>query len=183
MPNKNQPIAPDSPNPSAPSLDYIPAPQPRASGAVEFTPAFRAATGKAFQSTSGGLNKGEEAGFEVRRDGSTGPITNNYDGAAEQVARGTVGHLKQTATPNTLALVHTHPQDGFAGPSSEDIAAAKKSGKVLEVASRGGLWSIGPDGKVTQIYNNQDFMNPKKNPKSSVLDDVADMVSNHVGKK
>jgi hypothetical protein len=49
-------------------------------------------------------------------------------------------------------------------PSANDVAAAKKMKKNVWVTSRTGLWDADPNGKLTQVFKDSDWMD-KKDPK------------------
>jgi len=132
---------------------------PTKEGSLEYSDAFRGAARKAIgMATSDesrrkhGSNAGGEAGFEIRRDGSTGPV--NFSADQES----TRGSMSQAVSPNTLGIFHTHDSFHQGDPSGADVAAAKKAKTTVYVASRDGLYSVDPSGVRTRVFTNPDWM-------------------------
>lgn len=136
--------------------------QPTAEGALENSQAFKAAARKAWNSVAEG-DLPQEAGFMVDRNGNPSAIQSGQEinSAADK------GSLTLNVPPGTFALVHTHPRPTMSKqwtqqPSQADINTATKNKENVYVVSSTGLWLAEPSGKVTQVFNRNDWMNSKK---------------------
>jgi hypothetical protein len=189
----------------APKMPIATRPEPTAEGAIEYSPAFKSAAQAAFVKTNNGKSN-VEAGFTLNRNGQPSAIsTQAQDSVVTRNGVPTSGHLDQSYSPDTTAMLHTHNNLGQAQPSGADIEAAKTAKRPVMVESRDGLYEVAADGTISHVFNTQDWNTPtqakkyipppgypvnwtremveqdKQKNKSSVTADVADMVSNHVG--
>jgi hypothetical protein len=192
--------------PPAPKMPVTTRPEPTAEGAIEYSPSFKAAANAAFVKTNNGKSN-VEAGFTVNRKGQPSAIaTQAQDSVVTRNGVPTSGHLDQSYSPDTTAMLHTHNNLGQAQPSNADIEAARVSKRPIMVESRDGLYEVAADGTVSHVFDTQDWNAPtqtkkyvpppgypinwtremveadQQKNKSSVTADVAQMVSNHVGK-
>jgi hypothetical protein len=127
--------------------------QPTAAGAVENSPAFKQRAQQAWDAAARGVRPDVESGFEVGRTGNAGPIQTQI------TPRGSTPQDKiQLRSPNSLGVVHTHPNSNSPFPSPGDIAAAKAAHKTVWLTSKYGLFSVDPSGKVTNIFKSDDWM-------------------------
>jgi hypothetical protein len=134
-----------------------------AENAVENSPAFLNAANDAWADTLMRSTRGNptEAGFTVNRAGQPSKVTSHsgYEG------NGNAG-MSQQISDDTIAAIHTHPDEAAPGPSSADIEAAKKTGKPLMVESRGGLYEVDAQGTVRQVEKGTDWLTKKTSKKS-----------------
>jgi hypothetical protein len=150
-------IADDSSNVAIPSDPNYNPDNITAAGAVENSEPFKKATRDAWDSTGAGYNRGQEAGFSLDKYGHEfGKVKHET-----RLGDSTEDTLGQPVTDATIAMLHTHPNDVDARPSHEDINVAKKTKRVVMVASRSGLWEVGPDGSVSRIYKDPSWMDKK----------------------
>jgi hypothetical protein len=157
MPNKPQP--PDIPtSPDDSSLSAGIPESINADNAMENSTEFRRALNDAWEKTSQASRMGQhrEDAFTVERSGKTA----NRQTATKQQGQGG-GEMAQNYDSDSSALVHTHPFGSDTEgprPSAADVAAAKKSGRPVMVASREGLFEIAPGtGSVTQVSTDTSF--------------------------
>jgi hypothetical protein len=130
--------------------------QPTADGAVENSPAFKQRAQQAWDAAVRGVRPDIESGFEVGRTGNAGPIQTQI------TPRGSTPQDKiQLLSPNSLGVLHTHPNTSVSSPSPGDIAAAKAAHKTVWLTSRDGLFSVDPGGKVTRIFTSDNWMKGK----------------------
>lgn len=126
---------------------------------LEISEDFRIQAAAAWKAVSNGGNPYAECGFSVYKDGGASslhteihPITS---GMAQQ------WRDKISFGVDDLAIFHTHPNSSLDKPSQNDVAAAKKIGKVIYVSSRTGLWKVDASGKVTQIFTDPEWATKK----------------------
>jgi hypothetical protein len=155
MPNKPQP--PDIPTSGDDSSLSAGIPDSISEGnAMENSSEFRRALNDAWGKTASASsrNQHEEHGFSVYRSGKTGDYkskTSPQDRAGAE--------LEQTVTPDTTAILHTHPTGDTTSPkpSDADIAAAKKARVPVMIASKDGLYEIDATGGVHQTSTDTSF--------------------------
>jgi hypothetical protein len=70
-------------------------------------------------------------------------------------------HLKIISNSTAMGTLHVHNKFAAPEPSDDDIKAAKSLHKIVYVASREGLYSVGPDGKVIHVFNRPDWFDEK----------------------
>jgi hypothetical protein len=127
--------------------------QPTADGAVENSPAFKQRAQQAWDAAVRGVRPDVESGFEVGRTGNAGPLQ------TQLTPRGSTPQDKiQLSSPNSLGVLHTHPNTSVSSPSPGDIAAAKAAHKTVWLTSRDGLFAVDPGGKVTRIFTSDNWM-------------------------
>jgi hypothetical protein len=120
---------------------------------VEHSAAFRKAAKDAWHATRNGT-MAIEAGFSIDRDGRPGKIQTSM-GAPGDAAH----HLKLTSSSTAMGTLHVHNKFGAPTPSGDDINTAKTLRKIVYVASREGLYSVGPDGIVLHLFKTADWFN------------------------
>ena len=130
--------------------------KPTAAGAVENSAQFRRSASDAWNAVSKGGNAAAESGYSVEADGGTSNIHTEVHPQTSGIA--TAQHDKISYQPDDFGINHTHPSSSSDRPSSNDVEAAKKIKKNIWVTSRTGLWNVDPNGKVTQVYDNSDWM-------------------------
>jgi hypothetical protein len=128
---------------------------PTATGVVEHSPAFRKAARDAWRATQNGT-KPYEAGFSIDKDGRPGKIQTSMGAPGDAVH-----HLKIISNSTAMGTLHVHNKFAAPEPSDDDIKAAKSLHKIVYVASREGLYSVGPDGKVIHVFNRPDWFDEK----------------------
>jgi hypothetical protein len=133
----------------APSLG-IRTTQPTATGAIENSPAFRMASQAAWNAIGQGLAK-KEAGFAVHKNGFTDSLQQAYNSGG--------GEIDMRIPSDAMSVVHTHPNMLQDNPSKGDIASARKAGIPIYIVSRSGLWMADPNGNVTHVYSDPNWMN------------------------
>jgi hypothetical protein len=142
--------------------------EPTRETAIEFSPQFRksAATamtkmqmGEARRFFDQGSELTGEAGFEVRGDGTMGPLEYRQDDPKDGK-----GGLTQKIASTDLGALHTHDKFHEAEPSSGDREAAKNAHATIWVASRNGLYSVDPAGQVTQVFKKSNWATTKEKP-------------------
>lgn len=134
-------------------------PQPTREGAIEYSPEFREAAGKAVQAVANFSKKGTEAGFAVNKSGKpahtpAGKPIIQYNPSGR--------HLSIVSQPDDVATLHTHPADADSKPSPGDIDSTKKSRKVTMVASSNGLYEVDPEGNVQQVFKSPTWYSDKE---------------------
>jgi proteasome lid subunit RPN8/RPN11 len=120
---------------------------------TEFRRALNDAWGKTRQASVSGQHR--EDAFTVERNGK---VSNRQTSTKAQGEGG--AEMSQNFDDDSTALVHTHPTGDTTSPrpSAADIAAAKKAGRPVIVASREGLYEIAPGtGTVTQVSTDTSF--------------------------
>jgi hypothetical protein len=132
------------------------------SGAIENSPEFRRSAADAWKAVNKGGNPAAESGYSVEADGGTSNIHTEVHPQTSGVAA--AQHDKIAYQPDDFGVNHTHPNASSDRLSANDIAAAKKIKKNVWVTSRTGLWDVDPNGPVTQVFNDSDWME-KKDPK------------------
>jgi hypothetical protein len=138
---------------------HFPSPQPTKEGSLEYSPAFRAQAAAAYGKSLNGRMPNREAAFSVGRDGKMSPIT-VHDSKPGEPTTDTFQY-----NSNDVATWHSHPEaNTIPGPSSVDIAAAKSAHKVFLISTADGLYSVDPNGAVSQVFKNPDWATAK-NPK------------------
>lgn len=130
--------------------------EPTADGAVENSEAFKQRAKQAWAESVSGLKPDIESGFNVDKTGTMGPLQ------TQVTPRGSLPTDKITVTPNTLGVLHTHPNAATPVPSPGDIAAAKASHKTIWLTSRNGLYAVDPKGNVTHVFKSSDWMKTNK---------------------
>ena len=126
-----------------------------ATSVVEHSPAFRKAARDAWHATRNGT-KPYEAGFSIDKDGRPGKIQTSM-GALGDAAH----HLKIISSSTAIGTLHVHNKFGAPEPSDDDINVAETLHKIVYVASREGLYSIGPDGRVLRVFNRADWFDKR----------------------
>lgn len=84
-----------------------------------------------------------EHSFIYNNGGNPGSITSSHESNKNSVV----------VYPNTAGIVHSHPMQSLAHPSSADVDVAKHAKVPNYVLSRNELWVATPDGKTQQIAN------------------------------
>lgn len=133
--------------------------QPTLKGSLEYNPSFRKQANLAMSrvhasEAMGG--KGEEAGFVVPRVGEMGGITYRPDNEGNRAG------MSQNLPSDSIGALHTHDKYHVASPSKQDQAAARKSHSTIWVTSRGGLYSVDPNGNITQAFNSPTWATDKE---------------------
>jgi hypothetical protein len=136
----------------------LPQKQPTKEGSLEYSEPFRQAAAKTWEAAGNG-RMSREAGFALDKDWNAGPIQSHDRSAGDKN-----GSLAIKVEPDSMGTLHTHEDIGNDQPSETDIQAAKKSKTQMYVVSRTGLWSVDGrnGGKVTQVFSNPNWLNPKK---------------------
>jgi hypothetical protein len=153
----------------------LPQKQPTADGAVENSPLFRTTARKAWDESVSGMDPTTEAAFEVDKTGATGLIR------TERSPKGSIPKDRVEADPDSLGVVHTHPNAFTHGPSDNDIAAAKKAHKTIWVVSSGGLYSVDPGGNVEHVYKDPNWLPPQPVKDRPTADDIKKAVESKKG--
>jgi hypothetical protein len=133
--------------------------QPTANGALENSPAFKESARKAWSEVSYG-DLPQEAGFMVGKNGKMSPVQTGKEIGSKETTGSTVFHIPPEGV---FATVHTHPRPAMnknwvQQPSPPDVDVAKNNKQNIYVVTSSGLWLAEPDGKVTHIFNNNDWM-------------------------
>ena len=118
---------------------------------MENSVSFRTMAQQAWDKTGRGLQK-SEAGFPIMANGYAGDIQKAFNTNGG-------GEIPMKVTPDTIAVVHTHPNMIQDQPSPGDIASAKKFGHPIYVVSRSGLWEADQNGNLTHVYSDPNWMN------------------------
>jgi len=141
----------------------FPQQQPTAEGSIEHSEAFKKAARDAWSEVSYG-DLPQESGFTVDKRGTPGPMVRGR----EIESNATTGSTTFKIPPGgVFATLHTHPRptgtkNWIQQPSQPDIDVAKKSHENVYVVTSSGLWLAEPNGQVTQVYKNDDWMKNKK---------------------
>lgn len=129
--------------------------QPDAEGAVENSEDFKAKARQAWEKIGNGSSRAE-SGFWT---GATGRSV-EYPGVTQDESGR--GHVREAMAPSALGAAHTHNNSLQSDPSKNDIQQAKNSKKNLWVITRAGLFAIDPEGKVTHVFKDPDWMKARK---------------------
>jgi hypothetical protein len=125
---------------------------PSKAGVVENSEKFKAAAKAIYEASGRGRNP-NEAGTYIDANLDRGPVA----------VSNTEGKMSLTVPSDATSTLHTHPSH-FNGatasplPSGTDVDTAKKLKRSVYVVSPEGLSVVEGDGKVTNIYNNPDWM-------------------------
>ncbi len=135
--------------------------QPTKEGSLEYDPTFQLAAKEAWKNSGEGRTE-RESGFAIDKNGIPNQMQYHDRNPGDRS-----GTLAIRTPANSIATLHTHPDVESDQPSDEDRQAAVKSGKFMYVVSRRGLFLVDGhnNGKVTQVFDNTDFLKDKKKGK------------------
>lgn len=132
--------------------------QPTVEDALENTDSFEKGAAAAWEAIGNGHEKAESR-VNFTKYGQPGTIFK------EPLTFNGEGHQEQNYSPAAAYLMHTHSNTLKAEPSDADKEAAIKSKRTIYVVSSRGLFSVDPTGKVTQVFDNPNWMSQKRGKK------------------
>jgi hypothetical protein len=141
----------------------MPVQQPTAEGSIEHSEAFKKAARDAWSNVGYG-DLPQESGFLVDKNGTPGKMVQG----AEIGSQATTGSTTFQIPPGgVFATLHTHPRETMnkkwiQQPSQPDVDVAKNSRQNVYVVTSSGLWLAEPNGQVSQVFKNNDWMKAKK---------------------